>query len=298
MTLRELITQHTMSVTGLACLGARLDAIASNRPLDPALDARVTEVLDVMGMSGALEGVTAPEAGQFCNEIRQVLACDESLLYAESRATSWIPNDKQVLQSVGDFSRGFARGLTRMFIPQLDGLQARLAADGAAFLDVGVGVAGLACEMATLWPKLRITGLEVWAPSLALAHATVAAAGLADRVTLREQAAETLADEDAYDLAWLPIIFMPQKIVPASFASALRALRPGGWLVTSLANIEGTDASAAMWRLRTTMFGGPMWTLGELRAQLATAGFADVRVLPTPPGAPALVAARRGYSAS
>src|SRR5262245_43427865 len=133
MNLRELITKHTMSVTGLACLGARLDAIATGRPLDPALDARVTEILDMLGMTGALAGVAPPEASQFCNEIRQVMSCDESLLYAESRATSWAHHDKHALQSAGDFSRGFARALTRMFIPQLDGLQARMAGDGAAF---------------------------------------------------------------------------------------------------------------------------------------------------------------------
>src|SRR3989442_1499371 len=138
MNLRELITKHTMSVTGLACLGARLDSIASGRPIDPALDARITDLLDVLGMTGALAGVTPPEAGQFCNEIRQVMSCDESLLYAESRTTAWLHHDKHVLQSAGDFSRGFARGLTRVFIPQLDGLQARMSADDAAFLDVGV----------------------------------------------------------------------------------------------------------------------------------------------------------------
>lgn len=293
MTLRELITKHTMSVTGLACLGARLDAIATGRALDPALDARVTEMLETLGMTGALAGVTAPEAGQFCNEIRQVMSCDESLLYPESRSTSWVHHDPRVLQSAGDFSRGFARALTRVFIPQLEGLQARMAADGARFLDAGVGVAALALEMAALWPKLHVTGLDVWAPSLALAQANVAASGVGDRVTLREQAAEALDDDTAYDLVWLAMIFMPEKIVPAALERSLRALRPGGWLVTTLANIEGSDPAAAFWRLRTTMFGGPMWTLGQLQAQLAATGYTDVRVLPTPPGAPAIVAARR-----
>lgn len=293
MNLRELITKHTMSVTGLACLGARLDSIASGRPIDPALDARITEVLEVLDMTGALAGVTPPEAGQFCNEIRQGLACDESLLYADSRATSWIHHDKHVLQSAGDFSRGFARGLTRMFIPQLDGLEARMSSGHGAFLDVGVGVAGLALEMATLWPKLRVTGLDVWAPSLALARANIAAAGLGDRITVREQAAEALEETSTYDLAWLPIIFMPEKVVPAACERVLGALKPGGWLVTALADITGSDPMAAIWRLRTTMFGGPGWTLDHLQAVLTGKGFVDVHTLKTPPGAPALVVARR-----
>jgi len=292
-TLRELITKHTLSVTGLACLGARLDAIASGRPLDPALDARVTELLDLLGMSSVLTGdITPQDAGQFVNEIRQVMSCDESLLYAESRTTSWLHHDPRVLQSAGDFSRGFARALTKIFIPQLDGLQARFAADGAAFLDVGVGVASLSLELASLWPKLRITGLDVWAPSLALARANIAAAGLGDRVSVREQAAEALDDTAAYDLVWLPIIFMPEKAIAPALERARRALKPGGWLVTGLANIEGNEPSAVFWRLRTTMFGGPMWTLGQVQSLLADRGFTDIRVLPTPPGAPALLAAR------
>lgn len=294
MNLRELITKHTMSVTGLACLGARLDAIATGKPIDPALDARITAMLDLLGMTGALAGVTPPEAGQFCNEIRQAISTDESLLYAESRTSGWFHNDKHVLQSAGDFSRGFARALSKMFIPQLDGLQARMSGDGAAFLDVGVGVAGLALEMASLWPKLHVTGIDVWAPSLALARANIAAAGaVAERVTVREQAAQSLEETSAYDLAWLPIIFVPEKVVPAALERILKALRPGGWIVMALADVGGTHPAAAFWRLRTTMFGGPMWTLDELKTRLTDKGFVDVRVLPTPPGAPALVVGRR-----
>jgi len=292
-TLRELITRHTASVTGLACLGARLDAIATGQPLPPALDARIGDMLSVLGMTGALDGVTPLDAGQFLSEIRQVMSIDESLLYAESRSTSWIHDDKRVLQSAGDFSRGFARALTRMFIPQLEGLQARLSAKGGALLDVGVGVGSFAGEMAALWPELRVTGIDVWQPSLALARANIAAAGVGSRVELREQACEDLADAAAFDLAWLPIIFMPERIIPAALERTFRALRPGGWLVTGLANTEGTEFSPTFWRLRTTMFGGPMWTLGQLQELLAAKGYTDTRVLPTPPGAPALVVARR-----
>lgn len=292
MNLRELITKHTMSVTGLACLGAKLDAIATGKPIDPALDARMTDLLDVLGMSGALTGVTPPEAGQFCNEIRQLMSADESLLYAETRNTAWMHHDKNVLQSAGDFSRGFARALTRMFIPKLDGLQARMSGDDARFLDVGVGVAGLACEMATLWPKLRITGLDVWSPSLALARQNIAAANLGDRITVREQAIEALDETAAYDLLWLPLVFIPEKVVPAGLERSLRALKPGGWLVSGVVHSDGTDAMAAFWRLRATMFGGPKWTIEQLQKELAAKGFTEVHQLATPPGAPPLVAAR------
>ena len=61
-----------------------------------------------------------------------------------------------------------------MIAPKLDGLAARLEAPGAAFLDVGVGVGLLGVEMARLWPNLRIVGIDVWPPSLALARQNVA----------------------------------------------------------------------------------------------------------------------------
>jgi len=55
--------------------------------------------------------------------------------------------------------------------------------------------------MARKWPTLRVVGLDVWGPSLALARQNVAAAGLQDRVELREQSADELPDDRAFDLS-------------------------------------------------------------------------------------------------
>jgi precorrin-6B methylase 2 len=293
-TLREFITRQSAAQTSLAVLGATLDAHATGTALDPALAARATELLEAVGLREPLADVSTTDAAQFLAELRQAFAIDSAMLYAASRGTAWGHDDPRLLQAAGDFSRGFARGLTKMVIPALDGLAARFAAPDAAFLDIGVGVAGIALELASAWPRLRITGIDVWQPSLALARANVAAAGLGDSIELREQGAESLRDEQAFDLAWLPLIFIPQSVAPAAMERALHALRPGGWLVAGFANIEAGDAtSKAIWRLRTTTFGGPLWTVPEVEARLRTAGFVDVKLLPTPPGAPALLAARR-----
>jgi hypothetical protein len=42
---------------------------------------------------------------------------------------------------------------------------------------------------------------------------------------------------------------------------------------------------AALFRLRVTLWGGPVWGVGELEAKVRQAGFADVRALPAGPGA-------------
>lgn len=59
-----------------------------------------------------------------------------------------------------------------------------LNAEGASFLEVGVGVAAIAIEMARLWPSLRVVGIDGWAPALAVARENVRATDLASRIEL------------------------------------------------------------------------------------------------------------------
>ena len=286
-TIRDFINKHAPSVTALGALGALLDARASGTPLDPALDACVRDLLAVHGLTEL--DATANEAAPLLYELRQHVGADYKLLHQTTRTTSWTHADPLLLQAAGDFSKNFARGLTANIVPMLEGL-----APLTTFLDVGVGVGGLSIELATLWPELKITGIDVWQPSRALARANVAAAGLGDRITLREQAAEALTDERAFDLVWLPLIFMPERCVSAALDRTREALRPGGWTVLGFGSWDVPDThQRAFWRLRTTMFGGPLWTLAQVEAVLRERGFSDIRKLPTPPGAPALVAARR-----
>lgn len=293
--IRELITRHTLAVSALGAAGALLDAHASGQPLDPALDARARELLAALGAPrDLLDDVSAVDAAQLVAELRQLLGVDYRFLFAESRGIGWGFTDPLILQAAGDFSRNFARALTARIIPELDGLSERFAGSGARFLDIGVGVAGIAIELARLWPQLTITGIDVWQPSLQLARANVAAAGLADRITLREQAAQALTDERAFDVVWMPLIFLPERIVPAAMERAFHALEPGGWMVLGFADWEHPDPQLrAFWRLRTTQFGGPPWSMDRVASTLAERGFTEVRKLCTPPNAPVAMAARR-----
>ena len=294
-TLREFINRSYPTAAGLAALTAALDAKASSAPLDPALAARIKELLSALGAGDVLDDVSADQAAPILSEVRHQLGFDAKLLYARTRVTSWSYADDPLLQEVGEFARFHALGLTRNVIPALEGLSERFGAVDAGFLDIGVGVGGLAVELARQWPDLRIVGIDVFKPSLRLARENVEKAGLLDRIELREQGAEALEDDGAFDLAWMPIVFMPERVIPEATERTHRALRPGGWVVFSFINLSISDErAAAFWRLRTTMFGGPLWLPSQVEKLARDYGFVDVRTLPSPPGAPvALVVGRR-----
>jgi predicted O-methyltransferase YrrM len=275
---------------------AALDAKASGVPLAPELAARIHDVLVAFGAAELVDGVSAQEAAQIVAEIRQQLMFDQMLLRAETRATRWSPESRDLLVDIGNFSRSHADLVSQKIVPELGDLAERLARAGAAFLDVGVGVAGTATRMAELWPNLRIVGIDVWQPSLVLARDSVREAGLEDRIELREQAAEQLEDESAFDLAWIPTVFMNEKIIPQAVARVHRALRPGGWMIFTYACVDGIDAlPAALWRLRVTTFGGTLWPTSEVERTLKDAGLTEIRALPLHPSVPAgfLVARRQ-----
>jgi SAM-dependent methyltransferase len=187
------------------------------------------------------------------------------------------------------------RGFLNRSYPMAAGLAALTAA-----LDAKAGDVALEPALdARLYPSLRIVGIDVFEPALRLARENVARAGVGDRVTLRAQGAEQLDDDRAFDLAWIPSLFMPEPILPAAVERTHRALRPGGWLVFVTTNVDGRDPlQAAFWRFTTTMFGGPCWSAAEGEALLRAHGFSDVRALPAPPGTPAaFVVGRRAAAA-
>ena len=294
-TLREFINRSYPTVAGLSALTAALDAKANNAPLDPALAARIKELLSALGAGDVLDGVSAPEAAPFLAEIRQLLRAQAKLLYPQTHATSWSYDDTQLLQEFGDFARFHALGLARNVVPALEGLSERFRAPDAAFLDIGVGVAGLAIALAEEVPNLRIVGIDVWQPSLRLARENVEKAGLRDRIELREQGAETLEDDKAFDLAWMPTIFMPERVIPKRpSVRTVRCARVDGSCSRSATSTSLTRETVALWRLLTTIFGGPLWLPSQVETLARDCGFIDVRTLPGAPGAPvALVVGRR-----
>jgi predicted O-methyltransferase YrrM len=146
-----------------------------------------------------------------------------------------------------------------------------------------VGVGALSIAMATLWPSLRIVGIDRWKPSLAIAREHVQRLGLGRRIELREQAVEDLADSQVFDLVWFPSLFISETVVTTALPRLYGALRPGGWILFPNVNPAADPLTIAYARLRTVLFGGRPWTPAEAQALLNQAGYAQVQTLPSPP---------------
>lgn len=244
---------------------------------------------------GALPYARAPLRTDLLGEIRSMLMQPLAYLDAATGPTparGWYHTDPRLLQAQGDSSVGFAGALAGPLGAALDGLAARLAAPGARFLDVGVGVAALAIAMCRAFPQLRVVGLDVFDVPLALARGNVARAGLAERIELRQLALEDLRDEAAFDLAWVPACFFAPSSVPAALARAHAALALGGWVLLPTLDVDAPGDVRRAWALIMEQWGHAPESAAIVRA-LADAGFPAPRVLPGPPGV-ALAAARRG----
>jgi SAM-dependent methyltransferase len=283
--LREFINRHNASAAGLAALGAVLEAKVSGTPIEAPYAERIGDLLAALGASDLVADLSPHEAIPFLGELRVTLALESRLMHPRGRTVGWSFVEPEILQGAGDTSSGFVEPLARGVVPALEGLSDRLAASDAAFLDVGVGVAGLSLAVAAKWPRLRIVGIDPWQPALALARENVARAGLGDRIELREQCAEDLEDEGAFDLAWVPTNFMPARIQRAASERIHRALRPGGWILFNAINPGFDPQAAALWRLRMTMFGDCVPAADAAEELLCSVGMVDVRTLPSPPGA-------------
>jgi SAM-dependent methyltransferase len=138
-------------------------------------------------------------------------------------------------------------------------------------LDVGVGVAELACAFCQAVPGARVVGIDPLPRAIELAAATAASHGLAERVQLWCQGVEELTDEEAFDLAWLPLPFIPPASVREGLPRGLRALRPGGWLLLPAGTVEpGASGAIADWQVH--LFGGTLLSGRERTELLGAAG--------------------------
>ncbi|MEU4740908.1 class I SAM-dependent methyltransferase [Actinosynnema sp. NPDC023658] len=219
---------------------------------------------------------------------------------ASAGTRDWAAQPDEVMLAVGRLT-GSGASLVAATAGGLEGLAARLRSPGAAILDVGTGVGELAAGLAALFPSAHVTGLDVLPRALAHASHTADRHGVAGRVHLRRQDVATLVDVEAYDLAWLPTRFVPAAAVEVALPRLLVALRPGGWLLASVARSAQDDLGRAVRTWQLALTGGAPWTADEVADRLTTAGFDRVEVHAPVEGegspgvgTPVLVAGRRG----
>ena len=225
--------------------------------------------------------------------IRASLGQAATAAFRGGNGGDWGAFADEILAAQGRASARGGQGFAVFVVPVLDGLAGRFAAGNGVLLDVGVGAAELACAFCQAVPGARVVGIDPLPRAIELAAATVASHGLAERVQLRCQGVEDLADEEAFDLAWLPLPFIPPAAVREGLPRVLRALRPGGWLLLPAAAVEpGASGEIARWQVH--LFGGTLLSDDERTELLRAAGFESPTPLSTPPGPlPPLLAARR-----
>ena len=262
-----------VSVDALAALGAELRAQTEELEVPPEVRRLLAAVTRELGCD--LEGLSREDKRQVADGIRSYFIQAAELLDDPVRAPGWVYDDPIVLQSQGGTSVSVAR-LICQIVPSLEGLDGRLAADGGAFLDVGTGVALLAIEMARTFPALAIVGVDPWRPALDLARGNIAAAGMADRIELREQGVEDLPDADAFDMVWLAGPFLPPAVTEPALARSLTALRSGGWLVLGAYAGGSEPLPGLLAALRTVRGGGRVIDASESIELMTAAGFSDV----------------------
>ncbi|HEV2057183.1 MAG TPA: class I SAM-dependent methyltransferase [Methylomirabilota bacterium] len=114
-------------------------------------------------------------------------------------ALPWGQHHHRLFHGTEKFFRpGYKGFLTSAWLPALDGVVAKLEA-GAKVADVGCGHGASTIIMAKTYPQSRFFGFDIHAPSVEVARARAAEAGVADRVTFTTAAANGYA-ERGFDL--------------------------------------------------------------------------------------------------
>jgi hypothetical protein len=213
-------------------------------------------------------------AAQLHSSLGQMHALARSV---ESRqlAEGWA-QDADVVRAQGVVSFGMTVGPMAQFMRHLPGVYERLSAPGARFLDVGSGAAGSCVGMCTVFPELRVVGLEPFEGPMAEGRKAVAASKFAERITLRAESLEQLDEREVYDAAYVAQMFFPERVLEDGLGRVLRSLKPGGYLFTGSVYDPGPGMAAAMGRFTSVLWGGGTRSAEDVAALLARVGFTEV----------------------
>lgn len=171
---------------------------------------------------------------------------------------------------------------------------------GGRVVDVHCGGGRWLVAMARRFPSLELIGVEFEADSVARARATIAAEGLADRITIREARASDANKVGAYDLAYFQYALHQLDDAAGVLRSAWAALRPGGrLLVLDWPLPSGADESRtrhgeliAGVQLDELLQGTALATRDQFLAWFAEAGLSQPQVIDLPSGAALIVLER------
>jgi predicted O-methyltransferase YrrM len=264
----SVVSRLQVFAEALAAVGGRL-GITDQDVVTPEIAAAFDDVLAAAGIPD-LDALAPPQKAMLAGGVRSFFAQAADLLAEPNREPGWCYTDPIVLDGQG---RGSA------IIPSVLA-QAGEFKDVSSFLDVGVGIGGLAIGAAHVWPDSTIVGIDVWEPALERARRNISDAGLETRIELRKQNVVDLVDRDRFDLAWVPSFFFSRDLIGTALEQVVAALRPGGNVVVGRYEPPPDPLAQATLRLRTLRDGGSVPDVDTIADLLRRAGCTAVHQLP------------------
>jgi len=246
-------------------------------PLSPAFVAPMGRFLKVMG------------------------ACAEKVLevYRNGNGLSWGDMGADAREAQAAFNRPFYAGdFIDGYLKKIPGLDAALAAPGARVAEIGPGGGWALIALAQAFPAVTAEGFDLDEASVDMARANVAAAGLADRVSVHCQDAARASGEGKYDLV-MALECIHDMSNPVGVLRTMKALAKPGGTVLVMDERVGERFGAFGDPIERLMYGasificlpdgmsaqpsaatGTVMRPSTLRRYAVDAGFADIEVLP------------------
>ena len=264
------VMQWATGAETMAALAATISMRQQGVTPPPEVAAALDDVLAAAGLDEVAE-LPPPQQAVLAGMIAMFNGHANELLAEPTRAPGWTYTDPAILD-------GYGRGSA--MLPMAMAQSTPDLADITSFLDVGTGVGLLACAAANVWPNAKVVGIDPWDVSLARARANVAAAGLGDRVELRQTDLAGLGETDAYDCVWIPSFFLTDDVLVDGLKTALGALKPGGWVVVGTSRPAPEPLADAIGRLRWIRGGGTLLDPKDAVGLLESAGYVDAQIAP------------------
>src|SRR5262245_52880897 len=283
-TLLSVSQRLNVSVEALAALGAELRVRRAGTEVEARVRDGLREV--VAGLQpGLLDSVSAEQEAVCLAFIQAFFRQAVDLLENPAREPGWTYEDPIVLQAMGQGSRRVVHAIEEL-ARRRPNLGEALKRPGV-LLDIGTGAGWLAIEAARTWPTLRVVGIDIWEPALAIARQNLRGSGFESRIEFRRQDLQHLDERDAFTMAWLAGPFISGEIVQRALGRIRDALVPGGWIVFGLYAPAADLLGEALNALRVVRSGGHPWTTAEVETRLHDLGFDCIEVFS--PGSPVLM---------
>lgn len=202
-------------------------------------------------------------------------------------------HDSEMLQALADATTPDSVMVVDHVLPHLPSVLDRLRHAGS-ILEIGAGAGVHTLRYATTFPTCQIVALETDLPSIKLARRRLDEAGVGERVEVRHQDANRLAEQDRFDLVTMNLV-LHETGEEEEWRNVLRrtfdALRLGGGVVVSeLPYPDDLDSyrtnpvhrRLAGIQLHESVVGCGAITEHQLLDLIGAAGFTSVRVADQP----------------